>query len=118
VYWYWRCPLQLVQGNTAKKDSLHSSSKFHVNDRSESISPSLATNRYLLDELGIIMNFNDHTVGILTLFQCKTERYSTLSSSEALLEVYLSANAPQMLRDEYSRAIKTLDAVYQQFSES
>jgi hypothetical protein len=38
--------------------------------------------------------------------------YSTQSSSEALLEVYLSANEPQMLRDEYCRVTKILDAEY------
>jgi hypothetical protein len=32
-----------------------------------------------------------------------------LSSVEALIEVYMSANEPQMFRDEYSRAIKILD---------
>jgi hypothetical protein len=34
----------------------------------------------------------------------------TLSSVEALIEVYLSANEPLPLNDEYSRATKILDA--------
>jgi hypothetical protein len=36
----------------------------------------------------------------------------TLSSVEALIEVYMIANEPQTLRDEYSRATKILDAEY------
>jgi hypothetical protein len=36
----------------------------------------------------------------------------TLSLVEALIEVYMSANEPQTLIDEYSRAIKILDAEY------
>jgi hypothetical protein len=31
---------------------------------------------------------------------------------EALIEVYMGANEPQTLRDEYSRSTKTLDAEY------
>jgi hypothetical protein len=31
---------------------------------------------------------------------------------EALIEVYMTANEPQTLRDEYSRATKILDAEY------
>jgi uncharacterized protein Smg (DUF494 family) len=34
----------------------------------------------------------------------------TLSSVEALIEVYMSSNEPQTLRDKYSRATKILDA--------
>jgi hypothetical protein len=40
------------------------------------------------------------------------QRWSTLSSVEALIEVYMSANESQMLRDEYSHATKVLDAEY------
>jgi hypothetical protein len=36
----------------------------------------------------------------------------SLSSVEALIEVYMSANEPQTLRDEYSRNTKILDAEY------
>jgi hypothetical protein len=36
----------------------------------------------------------------------------TLSSVEALIVVYMSANEPQTLRDEYSRATKIRDAEY------
>jgi hypothetical protein len=39
---------------------------------------------------------------------------STLSSVDALIEVYMSANKPQTLRDEYSRANKILDSDYNQ----
>jgi hypothetical protein len=47
--------------------------------------------------------------GILTLFN-ERQRYSTSPSLEALIEVYVSANEPQTLRDEYSRPTKILDA--------
>jgi hypothetical protein len=46
------------------------------------------------------------------------DRYSTLSSIEFLIEVYMSANEPQTLRDEYSCATKILDAEYKQKSVS
>jgi hypothetical protein len=65
----------------------------------------------LLGELGIIMNFNDHTVNWDTDTIPMKDR-GTLSSVEALIEVYISANEPQTLRDEYSRATKILDAEY------
>jgi hypothetical protein len=42
----------------------------------------------------------------------------TLSSVEALINVYISANEPETLRDEYSRATKILDAEYKQSSSS
>jgi hypothetical protein len=55
------------------------------------------------------MNFNDHTV---TWDTNERQRYSTLSSVRALIEVYMIANEPQTLKDEYSRATKILDAEY------
>jgi hypothetical protein len=57
------------------------------------------------------MNFNDQTVTWDTDTITMKERAS-LSSAEALIEVYLSANDPQMLRHEYSRATKILDTEY------
>jgi hypothetical protein len=66
-------------------------------------------------ELGIIMNFNDHTVTWDTdTIPMKNRDTCLLSSVEALLEGYMSANEPQTLRNEYeySRATKTLDAEY------
>jgi hypothetical protein len=61
----------------------------------------------LLGELGIIMNFNDHTVTWDTnTIPMKDRGTCTLSSVEALIEVYVNANEPQTLRDEYSRATK------------
>jgi hypothetical protein len=75
----------------------------------------LATNRDILGGLGIIMNFNDHTVILDTdnrNFSNERQRYGTVSSLEALIEVYMTANEPQTLRDEYSRATKILDAEY------
>jgi hypothetical protein len=71
----------------------------------------LATNQDLLGELGIIMNFNDHTVTWDTdTIPMKDRDKCTLSSVEALIEVYMIANEPQTLRDEYSRASKILNA--------
>jgi hypothetical protein len=59
------------------------------------------------------MNFNDHTVTWDTdTIPMKDRDACTLSSVEALIEVYMSANEPQSLRDEYSRATKILDAEY------
>jgi hypothetical protein len=40
------------------------------------------------------------------------QRYFTLSSVEALIDVYMIVNEPQTLRDEYSWATKILDAEY------
>ena len=36
----------------------------------------------------------------------------TLASQESLIEVYLTANEPQTLVDEFSRSTKILDAEY------
>jgi hypothetical protein len=59
------------------------------------------------------MNFNYHTVTWDTdTILMKDRDTCTQSSVEALIEVYMSANEPQMLRDEYSRATKILDAEY------
>jgi hypothetical protein len=69
--------------------------------------------RDILGELGIIMNFNDHTVTWDTdTISIKDRDTYTLSSVEALIEVYMIANEPQTLRDEYSRATKILEAGY------
>jgi hypothetical protein len=67
----------------------------------------------LLGESGIIMNFNDHTVTWDTdTIPMKDRDTGTLSSVEALIEVYMCANEPQTLRDEYSLVTKILDAEY------
>jgi hypothetical protein len=51
--------------------------------------------RYLLGELGIIMNFNDHKVTWNTdTIPMKNREIFTLSSAEALIEVYMSTNEP------------------------
>jgi hypothetical protein len=73
----------------------------------------------LLGEFGIIMNFNDQTVTWYTVtIPIKDRDTCTLSSVEALIEVYMSANELQTLRDEYSQATKILDAEYRQASAS
>jgi hypothetical protein len=82
------------------KKQICSSWTFHIDDHSESSRTyDMIMGRDLLGELGIIMNFNDHTV-------------NWDSSVEALIEVYMSANEPQTLRDEYYRSTKILDAEY------
>jgi hypothetical protein len=67
--------------------------------------------RDLLGELGIIMNFNDHKVTWDSdTIPMKNRETCTLSSLESIIEVYMSANEPQTLSDEYSQATKILDA--------
>jgi hypothetical protein len=69
--------------------------------------------RYLLGELGIIMIFNDHTVTWDTdTIPMKGRDTCTLTSVEALIEVHMSTNEPQTLRDEYYQATKILDTEY------
>jgi hypothetical protein len=96
------------------KKQMCTSWAFHVDDRSESSSTyDMIMGRDLLGESGIIMNFNDHMVTCDTdTIPMKDRDRCTLSSVEALIEVYMSANEPQTLRDEYSRATKILDAEY------
>jgi hypothetical protein len=65
--------------------------EFHVNDRSESSSTYdmiICQGRDFLGELGIIMNFNDHTVTWDNDTIPMKDRYScTLSSVEVLIEM-------------------------------
>jgi hypothetical protein len=88
------------------KKQMCSSWTFHVYDRSESSSTYdmiIGQGRDLLGELGIIMNFNDHVVTWDTdTIPMKYKDTCTLSSVEDMIEVYMSANEPQTLRDEYS----------------
>ena len=65
----------------------------------------------LLGELGIILNFNDHTVTWDTDTIPMKDR-GTLNTQDALLEVYLASNEPKSLVDEFSRSTKILDAEY------
>jgi hypothetical protein len=59
--------------------------------------------QYLLGELGIIMSFNDHKVIWDTdTIPTKDRDTCNLSSVEVLIEVYMSTNEPQTIRDEYS----------------
>jgi hypothetical protein len=88
------------------KKQMCTSCAFHVDDRSESSSTYdmiIGQVRDLLGESGIIMNFNDHTFTCDTdTIPIKRQRNRTLSSVEALIEVYMIANEPHTLRDEYS----------------
>jgi hypothetical protein len=60
------------------------------------------------------MNFNDHTVTWDTdTIPMKDRDTCTLLSLEALIEVYVSENEPQTLRNEYTQDTKILDTEYQ-----
>ena len=86
--------------------------KFHVDDRSKSSNTyDMIIGRDLLGELGIILNFNDHTVTWDTDTIPMKDR-GTLNTQDALLEVYLASNEPKSLVDEFSRSTKILDAEY------
>jgi hypothetical protein len=59
------------------------------------------------------MIFNDHTVTWDTdTIPMKERDTCNLTSVEALIEVYMSVNEPQTLRDEYYQATEILDAEY------
>jgi hypothetical protein len=95
------------------KKQIFSSWAFHVDDRSESSSTyDMIIGRDLLGKLSIIMNFNDHTVTWDT-DTIPMKYRGTLSSVESLIEVYMTANEPQTLRDVYSRDTEILDAEYE-----
>jgi hypothetical protein len=61
------------------------------------------------------MNFNDHAVTWDTDTTPIKDR-GTLSSVEALIEIYMNANEPQTFRGAYFRATKFLDAEYKPVS--
>jgi hypothetical protein len=63
----------------------------------------LAINR---DLLGKLVTWDTDTIPM------KNRDICTLSSLEALIEVYIIANEPQTVRCEYSQATKILDAEY------
>jgi hypothetical protein len=104
VAWNMRVTFSIPEFNLKKQ--MNSSWSFCVDDRSESSITYvmiIVQRRDLLGELGIIMNLNDHTVIWDTnTIPIKYRDISTLSSVEGLIEVYMNANEPQTLRDEYS----------------
>ena len=65
----------------------------------------------LLGKLGIILNCNDKTVTWDTDTIPMKDR-GTLNSQKVITEIYLAANEPQSLVDEFSRSTKILDAEY------
>jgi hypothetical protein len=73
------------------KKHMYSSWAFHVDERSESSSTyDMIMGRDLLGELGIIMNFNDHTVTWDTgTIPMKDRDTCTLSSVEALIAIMI-----------------------------
>jgi hypothetical protein len=62
----------------------------------------------LPEELGIIVNFNDHIVTWNT-DTIPTKDRGTLNTKDVLLEVYLASNEPKCLVDLFSRSTKILD---------
>jgi hypothetical protein len=83
-----------------------------VDDRSKSSNThGMIIGQDLLKELGIILNFNDHTVTWDTDTIPMKDR-GTLNTQDALLEVYLASNEPKSLVDEFSCSTKILDAEY------
>jgi hypothetical protein len=76
--------------------------KFHVDDRSKSSSTyDMIIGQDLLGELGIILNFNDHTVTWDT-DTIPMKDSGTLNTQDALLGVYLASIKPKSLVDEFS----------------
>jgi hypothetical protein len=67
--------------------------------------------RNLLGKLGIILNFNDKTVTWDTETIPMKERGSP-NSQKVITEIYLTANEPQSLLNEFSCSTKILDAEY------
>jgi hypothetical protein len=60
-----------------------------------------------------LINFNEHTVTWDTNTISMKDRDTTLYHQErALIEVYMRANEPQTLTNEYSQATKIIDAEY------
>jgi hypothetical protein len=83
---------------------------FHVDDRSkESSTYDMIIRQDLLGELGIILNFNNHTVTWDTDIIPMNDK-GTLNTQEALVEVYLVSTEPQSLVDKISCSTKILDA--------
>ena len=86
--------------------------EFHVDDRSKaSDTYGMIIGRDLLGKLGIILNFNDKTVTWDTDTIPMKDRGS-LNSQKVITEIYLAANEPQSLMNEFSRSTKILDAEY------
>jgi hypothetical protein len=96
------------------KKQIYCSWAFHIDVRSESSrTHDMIIGQDILRELGIIMNFNNHTVTWDTdTIPMKDRDACSLSSVEALIEVYMIVNKPQTLRDEYSQDTEILDAEY------
>ena len=86
--------------------------EFHVDDRSKaSDTYGMIIGRDLLGKLCIILNSNDKTVTWDTDTIPMKDR-GTLNSQKVITEIYLAANEPQSLVDEFSRSTKILDAEY------
>jgi Retroviral aspartyl protease len=86
--------------------------EFHIDDRSNpSDTYGMIIGRDLLRKLGIILNFNDKTVTWDTNTIPMKDRGS-LNSQKVITEIYLTANEPQSLLNEFSCSTKILDAEY------
>jgi hypothetical protein len=83
--------------------------EFHVDDQSKpSNTYGMIIGRDLLGKLGIILNFNDKTVTWDTDTIPIKDRGS-LNSQKVITEIYLTANEPQSLLNEFSCSTKILD---------
>jgi hypothetical protein len=83
---------------------------FHVDSQfKESSIYDMIIRRDLLGELGITLHLSDKTVTWETDTIPMKDK-GTLNSQDALAEVYLSANKPENILDEFLRSTKILDA--------
>jgi hypothetical protein len=84
--------------------------EFNIDNRSKpSDTYGMIIGRDLLGKLGIILNFNDKTFTWDTDTIPMKDRGS-LNSQKVITEIYLTANEPQSLLNEFSRSTKILDA--------
>jgi hypothetical protein len=67
--------------------------------------------RDLLGKLGVILNFNDKAITWDTDTIPMKDRGS-LNSKKVITEIYLTANEPWSLMDEFSLSTKIIDAEY------
>jgi hypothetical protein len=85
---------------------------FHVDDRSKSSNTyNMIIGREIPGELGIVLDFNAHTV-TWDIDTIPMKDRGSLNTQDALLEVYLDSNKQKSLVDEFSRSTNILDSEY------
>jgi hypothetical protein len=86
--------------------------EFHVDDRSKPLDTyGMIIGRDLIGKLVTILNFNDKTITWDTDTIPMKDRDS-LNLQKAITEIYLNANKPQSLLDEFSCSTKILNAEF------